>query len=229
MILHEYTHWKRHDIWKKLLMNVICVLIWWNPAVYVIRKEVTQLIEFRCDKTLSKDFSEEEILDYLDILLTSFERAQNPLIKTNLYTIEFVNTSKQYTIRQRFDLLLQRYTVTRRRWLMQTLIVLLGLGWMFCSYYFIWQTKYTASEDAIRNEDVEEQPVVNISDGKNAYLEEQKDGNYIFYYDGLVMNVSKEDVEKGLFDFYPIIEYKEDNIFINIIERLQNNLNKILS
>lgn len=162
VILHEYTHWKRHDIWKKLLMNVICVLIWWNPAVYVIRKEVTQLIEFRCDKTLSKDFSEEEILNYLDILLTSFERAQNPLIKTNLYTIEFVNTSKQYTIRQRFDLLLQRYTVTDCRWLMQTLIVLLGLGWMFCSYYFILQTKYAASEDALWTTNRVERKVVYV-------------------------------------------------------------------
>lgn len=200
VILHEYTHWKRHDIWKKLLMNVICVLIWWNPAVYVIRKEVTQLIEFRCDKTLSKDFSEEEILNYLDILLTSFERAQNPLIKTNLYTIEFVNTSKQYTIRQRFDLLLQRYTVTDCRWLMQTLIVLLGLGWMFCSYYFILQTKYAASEDALWTTNRVERKVVYVYDGDDTYLEEQADGNYILHSIDFSMEVSAEDVKSGLYD-----------------------------
>ncbi len=219
VILHEYTHWKRHDIWKKLLMNVICVLIWWNPAVYVIRKEVTQLIEFRCDKTLSKDFSEEEILDYLDILLTSFERAQNPLIKTNLYTIEFVNTSKQYTIRQRFDLLLQRYTVTHRRWLMQTLIVLLGLGWMFCSYYFILQTKYAASEDALWTPNRVERKVVYVSNGDNTYLEEQADGSYLFYYNGTPMEVPAEDVEAGLYDVYPIVEYQEEskNVFVKFL------------
>ena len=228
VLLHEYTHWRRHDIWKKLFMNIVCVLIWWNPAVYVIRKEVTQLIEFHCDKTLSKDFSDEEIVNYLDILLTSFERAQNPLIKTNLYTIEFVNTSKQYTIRQRFDLLLHRYTVTRHRWLPQALIVLLGLAWMFCSYYFIWQTKYTAPEQSLKNEDIMNQTVVDISGKENAYIVEQEDGSYIFYFYGTSMEVSKEDVQAGFYDVYPIVEYQKDSknafmkLFITMEESFKN-------
>ena len=193
----------------------------------MIRKEVTQLIEFRCDKTLSKDFSEEEILDYLDILLTSFERAQNPLIETNLYTIEFVNTSKQYTIRQRFDLLLQRYTVTRRRWLMQTLIVLLGLGWMFCSYYFIWQTNYYASEDALWTPNRVERKVVYVSNGDNTYLEEQADGSYLFYYNGTPMEVPAEDVEAGLYDVYPIVEYQNENVFVKFFIMIKENIENI--
>ena len=180
-----------------------------ESAVYVIRKEVTQLIEFRCDKTLSKDFSDEEIVNYLDILLTSFERAQNPLIKTNLYTIEFVNTSKQYTIRQRFDLLLHRYTVTRHRWLPQALIVLLGLAWMFCSYYFIWQTNYDIPEDSVKNENTTDRIVTDIANNDNTYLEEQADGNYILYFTDFSMEVSAEDVESGLYEFYPIIEYEK--------------------
>ncbi|WP_162611767.1 M56 family metallopeptidase [Eubacterium sp. An11] len=231
ILLHEYTHWRRHDIWKKLFMNIVCVLIWWNPAVYVIRKEVTQLIEFRCDKTLSKDFSDEEIVNYLDILLTSFERAQNPLIKTNLYTIEFVNTSKQYTIRQRFDLLLHRYTVTRHRWLPQALIVLLGLAWMFCSYYFILQTKYSFSEQSVRNEEVADRTVVDVAGKENAYLLEQEDGSYIFYFYGTYTEVSAEDVESGLYDFYPIIEYqeKEKNVFLEFFIEIQENIKNIFS
>lgn len=193
---------------------------------------MTQLIEFRCDKTLSKDFSDEEIVNYLDILLISFARAQNPLIQTNLYTIEFVNTSKQYTIRQRFDLLLHRYTVTRHRWLPQALIVLLGLAWMFCSYYFIWQTNYYVVESEIGNEDILRQPVVNISDEKNAYIEEQEDGSYIFYYDnhnGFSVEVPADDVESGLYDFYPIIEYQEDNknIFVEFFIMIQKNIKNI--
>ncbi len=229
ILLHEYTHWRRHDIWKKLFMNIVCVLIWWNPAVYVIRKEVTQLIEFRCDKTLSKDFSDEEIVNYLDILLTSFERAQNPLIKTNLYTIEFVNTSKQYTIRQRFDLLLHRYTVTRHRWLPQALIVLLGLAWMFCSYYFIWQTNYVAPEYSLKNEDTTDHVVTDIAGDDNTYLKEQADGNYIMYFTDFSMEVSAEDVEAGLYDFYPIIEYqeKDKNVFLEFFTGIRENIKNI--
>lgn len=185
ILLHEYTHWRRHDIWKKLFMNIVCVLIWWNPAVYVIRKEVTQLIEF-------------------------------------------VNTSKQYTIRQRFDLLLHRYTVTRHRWLPQALIVLLGLAWMFCSYYFILQTKYAASEFEIDNGGMVEQPVVNVSNEVNAYLKEQEDGSYLFYFGEYSTEVSAEDVEAGVYDFYPIVEYEEDkNVFVEFFMTIQEGIKKI--
>ena len=187
---------------------------------------MTQLIEFRCDKTLSKDFSDEEIVNYLDILLISFARAQNPLIKANLYTIEFVNTSKQYTIRQRFDLLLHRYTVTRHRWLPQALIVLLGLAWMFCSYYFIWQTNYESPENSMLKDDISTEMVVFIADEGNAYLEEQKDGSYLFHFYGMTVEVSASDVKAGLYDFYPIVKYqeKDKNVFMSFLMKMQENI-----
>lgn len=225
VLLHEYTHWKRKDIWKKLAMNVICVLVWWNPAVYIIRKELTQLIEFHCDRTLVRDLSSEEIVDYLSLLMLSFKRAQNPLIKTNLYTIEFVNTSKQYTIMQRFDLLLHRREATRCRRLIPALLVVLGLVWMSCSYYFILQTNYYASETSIHNEDILRQPVIKYSNNDNAYIEEQGDGTYIFYYNGEEINISSSDVENGLYDYYPIIKYKDNaNIFIKFFIKIKDKI-----
>lgn len=227
VLLHEYTHWKRKDIWKKLAMNVICVLVWWNPAVYIIRKELTQLIEFHCDRTLVKNLSSEEIVDYLSLLMISFKRAQNPLIKTNLYTIEFVNTSKQYTIMQRFDLLLHRREATRCRRLVPALLVVLGLVWMFCSYYFILQTQYSFSDDSVKKQDVVDRTVVGVSKDQNAYLEEQKDGTYIFVFNEFSLEVSKEDVEAGLYDVYPIIEYENSSnviveFFIDIKDKIIN-------
>lgn len=223
VLLHEYTHWKRKDIWKKLAMNVICVLVWWNPAVYIIRKELTQLIEFHCDRTLVRDLSSEEIVDYLSLLMLSFKRAQNPLIKTNLYTIEFVNTSKQYTIMQRFDLLLHRREATRCRRLIPALLVILGLVWMFCSYYFILQTQYNIPEYSVLNEDVVNRTVVNVANEENAYLVEQEDGSYIFYFYGSSVEVPASDVMEGLYDFYPIIEYEDDtNIFMKIKDKIYN-------
>ncbi len=221
VLFHEHAHWKRKDIWKKLIMNIICILVWWNPAVYIIRRELSQLLEFRCDKTLAKDLDDFEIVGYLNLLMISYERAKNPLIKTNLYTIEFVNTGKQYTIMQRFDLLLDRHTVTSHRLLPQMVIVLLALLWMFCSYYFIWQTNYYASETEIQTEDILRQPVVEISNENNAYLQEQEDGTYIFFYNGETVNVPAEDVEAGLYDFYPIFQYESDdeNSIINFLKK----------
>lgn len=108
---------------------------------------------------------------------------------------------------------------------MQTLIVLLGLGWMFCSYYFIWQTNYYASENVIQNEDILRQPVVESSNDDNAYLQEQQDGSYLFYFRGHVLEVSAEEVETGLYDFYPIIEYEEET---NIVEDIFGKIKRIV-
>ena len=227
VLFHEHAHWKRKDIWKKLIMNIICILVWWNPAVYIIRRELSQLLEFRCDKTLAKDLDDFEIVGYLNLLMISYERAKNPLIKTNLYTIEFVNTGKQYTIMQRFDLLLDRHTVTSHRLLPQMVIVLLALLWMFCSYYFIWQTKYATPEEAmwtlnISDYTIGDVSVVDISDENNTYLAEQEDGSYIFYYNGFTMDVPEKDVDAGLYDYYPIVEYEDDkNIFLNIFTKIK--------
>ena len=46
-----------------------------------------------------------------------------------------------------------------------------------------------------------------IADDENSYLEEQEDGSYVFYYGEYKEELSKEDVESGVYDSYPIIEY----------------------
>lgn len=97
---------------------------------------------------------------------------------------------------------------------------------MFCSYYFIWQTKYSFSKESVQNEDVINQSVVDIANEENAYLEEQEDGSYVFYFYGNAMEVSSEDVKSGLYDFYPIIEYESDKNFLDTIFLNLNNIIK---
>ena len=36
MLAHELTHIKRHDVAKKLLLTLVCILHWYNPAVWML-------------------------------------------------------------------------------------------------------------------------------------------------------------------------------------------------
>ena len=45
-----------------------------------------------------------------------------------------------------------------------------------------------------------------ISDASNSYLVKQEDGSYIFIFNGREFDVSKEDVDNGLYSGYPIKE-----------------------
>ena len=48
-----------------------------------------------------------------------------------------------------------------------------------------------------------------FQDDAISWIEEQKDGSYIFYYAGFTDTVSKEDVESGMYGGYSIIKYNK--------------------
>ena len=219
ILLHEYTHYKRKDIWKKLFFNILYVIFWWNPFIYVLRQEAAELIEFHCDQQLAKDLTEWEVLDYLQILRDNVERIQTSSADDDsLTTIGFTYKTKNGPTRQRFRLLLNRTASTRTKLLPKVAIVAFAAIWMAFSYYFILQTKYTIPSDDVWQDDT-----VAMATDDNAYLEEQEDGSYLFYYGGTSIPATKEEVDSGLYDFYPIIEYKDDtNFFSKILSWIMN-------
>ena len=54
---HELIHYKRHDLWLKLVGLLACSLHWFNPVVHFASRQLAQSIELACD---------EELLDGLD-------------------------------------------------------------------------------------------------------------------------------------------------------------------
>lgn len=218
ILLHEYTHYQRKDIWKKLFCNILYVIFWWNPFIYVLKQEASELIEFHCDRQLAEQLSEREVVDYLQILRDNVERIQDSSVDNSLNTIGFVYKTKDGSTKQRFRLLLNRTAKTRTRILPKIAILGFAIVWIVCSYYFILQTDY-----AVPSNDVLEEDTVNMADDNNSYLEEQEDGSYIFYYSGLTIPVPKEDVEAGMYDFYPIKTYSDNKSFIStLLNWIQN-------
>lgn len=49
---HEYTHRKRRDLAKKLLLQAAVCLHWFNPLVWLLRASAQQELEFACDEAV---------------------------------------------------------------------------------------------------------------------------------------------------------------------------------
>ena len=49
-LLHEYTHFRRGDLWRKLLLLAANALHWWNPAVWLLRRAGERDMEMACDE-----------------------------------------------------------------------------------------------------------------------------------------------------------------------------------
>lgn len=77
----------------------------------------------------------------------------------------------------------------------------------------------------------QDKEVIYVANGEDNYLIEQPDGSYLFYVYGETIEVPSEDVEAGLYDFYPIIEYEDDGnpvteFFTNVKEYIINIFHK---
>ncbi|GAA0180095.1 hypothetical protein SH2C18_28470 [Clostridium sediminicola] len=57
IIKHELIHYKRHHIWFKLLLLIANSVHWFNPLVYLVRREANKNIEFCCDNEVVKGYS----------------------------------------------------------------------------------------------------------------------------------------------------------------------------
>lgn len=56
MILkHELTHYKRGDLWFKMLFIVANAIHWFNPFVYILRHAANRDMEYSCDEKVVKN------------------------------------------------------------------------------------------------------------------------------------------------------------------------------
>lgn len=69
ILKHEYMHYKRKDLWMKLLLAVARTLHWFNPFVYLMEKRAGEDMELLCDSQVVCGLSREEKKRYGEMLL----------------------------------------------------------------------------------------------------------------------------------------------------------------
>ena len=71
---HELTHFKRMDVWYKLILVIASVVHWFNPLVYLMRRYASKDIEYTCDDIVTKDLSLEQRKEYSRVILKTMEK-----------------------------------------------------------------------------------------------------------------------------------------------------------
>ena len=204
ILMHEYLHWKRKDLWKKIIINIIGMIFWWNPLAYLLCKDLDQIIELNCDNAMSKKYSEMDTLYYLDTLTYMAGGRRANFDKVSSDTLGFVKKLEVRPLKQRFHYVMFKKDDKRTQRKMNLFILGVSVIWFVASYYFILQPEYI-----VPLTDMHQENTPFVSDGENSYLEEQKDGTYIFHYGKYEEKVLKEDVENGIYEEYPIIKYNK--------------------
>lgn len=195
ILLHECSHLKNNDLLVKNLIHILCALYWWNPCVYLLKKDLNQSLEIQCDAMVVKKLANELKGDYLEVVLSEY---RNSLKTENSAGHHYENPRP---LLERFQLVANTRHIIKRG---NILAWVISGCLLFISYSFIFQTEYEAPR-----EDIETEPGAYEVDIYNSYLIKTGDGIYYLHSQNKDILISEEMAEMMIQNSFTVIVKSE--------------------
>lgn len=195
ILLHELYHFRHRDLWLKLVLQIICCLLWWNPFAYLLKSNIDQILELRCDRCVCNLLSQKEQLQYSSALLCVL-KAGKP---ARSLSTKYLGIPSKVRLRQRFRLLFQEHRPKSNNglsWVAALLCVLLFLA----SYSVILQPG--TEHPYVERECEQPEGIFDIS----KYILRYADGTLAYSEDGITTKIlSPEMLSVPPYDTIPIL------------------------
>lgn len=88
---HELNHFYQYDLWVKWFIEWISILYWWNPFMYLLKRELIKIIEIRDDSNLVNKMSDAEQVHYMECLLKIMKYQHSRKSNKNKLILNFVD------------------------------------------------------------------------------------------------------------------------------------------
>lgn len=197
MIRHEMKHYANYDLWLKFFVDLLVVIHWWNPVVYVMRKELSLAFELSNDYMVTRDMPELEKLEYAQTLV------QAAKLMSNQQTYD-LNLTGGECLETRIQMLLEeKKTEGMRSRLLAAANLLFVFLIMIISLVFVPEVFY---EESVHYDSEEFEGVFDITP-ENAYYLKTENG-YELYADDVYRWTEKEIAEEFREMGIPVYETK---------------------
>ena len=196
ILRHEWNHFIHKDAWVRLLIDIICSVCWWNPVIYVLKRDLDQALEIKADVNMTAQLSPDERTQYLDVLVKVIKHVgaieSNNYVYAGAAGLIDANSMEGVKTKQRFDLVLDYKLKKMSRFGGKFLFYVLTLAVLFSSFLFVIQP-YT-EPPALPEEGI---PAGYFITPDNAYLiKNDESGGYALYADGVyrhdVFDINRE-------------------------------------
>ena len=188
IILHEYTHLDNKDILTIQLINILCIVFWWNPFVYILKGDMYQSIEIRCDRTVTKKLKSAERGNYLTVILKEYKASvQEKEFRKPAGAMPLFEDHSDHLI-ERFRLVAEGKQSSSR--IGRILVPVIAVALLVLSYSIILQSRYEVPEETYV---MQNRNCLEVNQ-KNAYLYDTDEGYYL-YCEHKRVPVDKKTVE----------------------------------
>lgn len=132
ILLHEYTHIRHGDLWKKLLAEIFYAVFWYIPFSKFIKKDFIQTLEIRCDTAVLRNRTREEKLTYMNLLIKTMKNpsTKQPVQESLFFSIQ----EKEASIMERFQLMANTAKSKKKQRYLSYFSIILVFFLFICSY-----------------------------------------------------------------------------------------------
>lgn len=188
ILQHEYTHIVHKDIALKWFCQIFCCIFWWNPFVYLLRRELERALEYRCDRVVTEKMDGTQVAAYLRTIKNVLEDLEGG--QPNKIGLPFAERLDKNLMVERFQLIAAGYHVSRAGRVMRRCFWMLVCLIVIGSYSIAVFPAY----DPPQSEIVESTDAYEITPG-NSYLEQKENGEYYLVAPPNLIAVSNETAE----------------------------------
>lgn len=172
ILLHELAHFKYGTNWINLFINVLNIIFWWNPIIYIYKKYINNIVEIYVDSKVTKDMNDLQKCNYIKCIFKVSEIVSNSDTSNLKYVTPLIKSNSDKLLLNRFNIIKYKKKVSIPICIS---IFLLIFAYMFVSSKYVLQPGWKPPANEVRNMDISE------FTPENSYIV-WEDGKYILYY-----------------------------------------------
>lgn len=174
ILKHEYTHFINHDLAVTMMVHLFSYVFWWNPTVYLLKKDLEQILEIKCDLSVVSGMNVTEKAQYLRVILMNIKDSGTKIIPFPAGQVSLLGQKPESHIEERFHHV-QRSSKKPSNPAIQISFLAIAVFLFVFSYCFVFQSKFEA-------------PIGEIVTSNNTYIIQEEeitirkraDGQYEF-------------------------------------------------
>ncbi|MCH4192147.1 MAG: M56 family metallopeptidase [Butyrivibrio sp.] len=186
ILQHECNHLQNYDTAVKVLIGIFCAFFWFNPVAYLMKRDLEQTLEIRCDIRSVAGLSNEQKADYMETLLSVFRQTDGDAYNCR-YRLMSCLSRDENGLKERMEILSGALTDQKEKIRKKIMPGIVSMTVFMMSYTCVFQTHYLPPEEEVQN--------AVMVDKNTAQIVMRTDGFELITSDGICRRISRKTAE----------------------------------